>query len=501
MKWLILCALFLSALLRAPAGSAQTRDPFSTPGGPGAPETYGTRGSTLFLKVFNQSRAQLDRQAVVKLLNKTTQDVAWQTTTLDSSEAGFGDLQVGQYDIEVSAVGYLTAHKELMVGTAMSTYREEIALQPDPSAVDLNAALASEIPARARKETQRGVTALKSGDYKQAQKRLESAYKIAPTSTDVNFFLGYLFLQQKNLDLAKNYLGRAANLDPHNVQALTSLGRLSLGQQDYKTAQMSLEQAVAANGDYWMAHKLLAETYLKQREYDKAREQALLAMAKGNGAAGDAGLVLGQALGNLGHDQEAIQALQTYLQNTPSSPQGPQVRDLIAFFERRAANPNSTGEAAPKIVSSPETSDSLTDTDNLRLSMKTWLPPGVDDMKPSVATDVSCPYEKVIHQSGVRVKELVDNVGRFQAIEELVHERVDELGHPTSRDTREFNYIAEISESDPGFLAVNEYRGSHSGLADFPDLIATRGLPALALIFHPVMRENFQLVCEGLGDW
>src|SRR5262249_15065242 len=160
--------------------------------------------------------------------------------------------QVGQYDIEVSAVGYLTTHKELMVGAAITTYREEITLQPDPAAVDLNAALASEIPPRARKETQRGVSALKSGDYRAAQKRLEAAYKIAPSSTDINFFLGYLFFEQKNLDQAKNYLSRAANLDPHNVQALTTLGRLSLKQQDYKTAQRSLEQAVAANSDYWV---------------------------------------------------------------------------------------------------------------------------------------------------------------------------------------------------------------------------------------------------------
>jgi hypothetical protein len=141
------------------------------------------------------------------------------------------------------------------------------------------------------------------------------------------------------------------------------------------------------------------------------------------------------------------------------------------------------------------------DTDDLRLAMKTWEPPGVDDSKPAVAAGVSCPSDKVITQAGLRVKELVENVSRFQAIEELVHQRVDELGHPTTNEKRQFNYLAEISDANPGFLEVNEFRGSRSGTVDFPDGIATRGLPALALIFHPTMRDSFRMVCEGLGNW
>jgi hypothetical protein len=50
-------------------------------------------------------------------------------------------------------------------------------------------------------------------------------------------------------------------------------------------------------------------------------------------------------------------------------------------------------------------------------------------------------------------------------------------------------------------MAVNEYRSGASGPADFPDKIVTRGLPALALIFHPAIRDTFQFTCEGLGDW
>ena len=36
---------------------------------------------------------------------------------------------------------------------------------------------------------------------------------------------------------------------------------------------------------------------------------------------------------------------------------------------------------------------------------------------------------------------------------------------------------------------------------DLPDNIVTTGFVTLALIFHPDMRDNFQISCEGLGTW
>jgi hypothetical protein len=50
-------------------------------------------------------------------------------------------------------------------------------------------------------------------------------------------------------------------------------------------------------------------------------------------------------------------------------------------------------------------------------------------------------------------------------------------------------------------LEVKEYRSERSGLDDLPDHIVSNGFISLALVFHPAMRDNFQLVCEGLGDW
>lgn len=303
-----------------------------------------------------------------------------------------------------------------------------------------------------------------------------------------------MFLQLDKPDKAEGYFRHAVTLDPRRVQTLTLLGRVQLQQKHYDDARRTLEHAVAEDSEYWMAHNLLADAYLHTKEYEKALEQAHRAIDidKGKGAANAAQLVLGEALVNLGRDQEGILALKTFLQLDGKNPAAPRVRALITQVEDRANGGTGT----------PETHADLTLAASLpTLPESAWGPPGVDDAKPSVAPDVTCPYEEVVDASGRRMKEFVDNIARFAAIEDLVHEQLDPTGNPVSKETRKFDYIASISETRPGYLATDEYRNLRYGIADLPDRIVTMGFMTLALIFHPDMRENFQMTCEGLGDW
>jgi hypothetical protein len=118
-----------------------------------------------------------------------------------------------------------------------------------------------------------------------------------------------------------------------------------------------------------------------------------------------------------------------------------------------------------------------------------------------VVADLTCLYEQVIAKSGERVRQFVDDVARFAAIEDLLHEELDKAGNPVGKETRKFDYVAAISDAQPGFLEVDEYRGQRYGPSELPDGIATQGFATLALVFHPEMRENFQMSCEGLGEW
>jgi tetratricopeptide (TPR) repeat protein len=455
--------------------------------------------AVLMISVHSENKdTRLDRQSVVKATNQNDHSVNWATTDQNSEVAM--QLPFGPYEIEVSAVGYLREQKALPVVAVVNTVAVEFTLRRDPAAADLTIADAA-MPSKARKETKHGVSALKSGNLKDARKSLDAAYKLAPSNPDLNYLLGYLSYQQKDLGQARSYLGTATNLNPRHVQALTLLGRVGLIQKDYPAATASLEKAVDADSDYWVAHDLLAGAYLQQKKYEGARRQAELALAKGKADASTANLVLGQALVNLGKKEEGVQALKAFVQDSPKNPAVPQVHDLIASLEKLSTAPAHAAEIAGEKATPLSGIDPLLASPELAISVKPWRPAGIDELKPPVAAGVSCPYERVMEMSGERVKDLVSDVSRIAAIEHLLHQQVDEMGNPATRETRDFNYVASISEEKPGFLAVDEYRTEHLTRADFPDEIATSGFATLAHVFHPSMRENYEMTCEGLGSW
>ena len=489
-------AIFLCLLLVCvpPLIAQQQRpDPLSSPFSP-LSNTQGlqSQGAVLFLTVLGPKHEILDRQSVVKIENKATHSIFWQTTA-DQSQAQFGDLGIGQYQIEASAVGYLTATKSYPVVSNYTTYRVEISLQPDPNAIKIEEPNAPDLSKKARKEIQRAVRALKSGNLKEAQSKLESASKLAPNSADVNFLLGYVYFLKQDFHQAEIFLVKASSEDPRNVQALTLLGRVRLHQGDDIAARGTLEEAVATDPAYWVAHKFLAIAYLKQHEFEKSRAECELAIARSKGGGASVDIVLAQALANLGKTNEATSTLNSFLLSNPNDAQAEQARALISLIKTHSATP----AVAVTLMNPP---DSLIDDTDLRLSIKSWLPPGIDDEKPSVAQGVDCPKDKILADSGARVEQFASDISRFSAIEDLVHERVDELGHAITKESRKYNFVAAISEDKPGYLEVDEYRSENAQAAEFPDNMVTKGFPSLALVFHPAMRDNFEFVCEGLGE-
>ncbi len=132
---------------------------------------------------------------------------------------------------------------------------------------------------------------------------------------------------------------------------------------------------------------------------------------------------------------------------------------------------------------------------------RSWAPPDVDAEVPPVILDRPCSLPEVLSEARGRVKELVTNLQQFTATEWLEHEQVDGSGNAGRKETRTFTYLAAIEQIRPGMLSVDEYRNGATALEAFPARLATTGLAALALIFHPYYLEDFEMTCEGLGRW
>jgi len=307
---------------------------------------HGTgNGARVTLTVVDDKMGRLAHLAMVKLYEENIKSATWQPTS-KNSETTFEDVSLGKYDLDVTAIGYLPARKEVEISNARQPVHLQVVLFRDPDAVELNAADPS-MPAKAIKEADHGVTDMESGKYKDAEKHLESACKQSPSNAHANFLLGYLYFQQNDFDKAQTYLTQATTLDPHDIQAINLSGRVHLARRDYPGAKAILEQAIATDPENATAHGLLADAYLNLSDYKDALAQADFSIEKGKSNISSAHIVRGEALANLGRDDEAIQTLKTYLQTAPDSASGPKVRQFIAAIEaRHPAAPSATAQPA-----------------------------------------------------------------------------------------------------------------------------------------------------------
>jgi hypothetical protein len=130
-----------------------------------------------------------------------------------------------------------------------------------------------------------------------------------------------------------------------------------------------------------------------------------------------------------------------------------------------------------------------------------WGPPDVDAVVPPVAAGIACPLPQVVQGVSQRVQELVANLQSFSAKEVIQHQEISPNGKPRPVRTRKFDYFVSIEERRPGTLSVEEYRDGSLSLQSFPTSLATAGLPAFALLFHPDYMGDFTIACEGLGQW
>ena len=112
-----------------------------------------------------------------------------------------------------------------------------------------------------------------------------------------------------------------------------------------------------------------------------------------------------------------------------------------------------------------------------------------------------CAVEKVLPGTSKQVRGFVENVNRISATEVVEHERMNKEGAVIQQEHHKFNYVAEIQETRPGILNMDEYRDGSRGQNGFPGEVSTVGITSLVLIFHPYHINEFEMTCEGTDEW
>ncbi|MBV9609174.1 MAG: hypothetical protein JO187_06425, partial [Acidobacteria bacterium] len=108
---------------------------------------------------------------------------------------------------------------------------------------------------------------------------------------------------------------------------------------------------------------------------------------------------------------------------------------------------------------------------------------------------------EVLNRASSKARQLVDTLQQFSATEEVEHYELRKNGKAQAPKTAHFSYAVEIHDVPATkFLYVEEYRNGRPGETEFPTNLATKGLPAFALIFHPDYIGDFSMICEGLAE-
>jgi hypothetical protein len=113
----------------------------------------------------------------------------------------------------------------------------------------------------------------------------------------------------------------------------------------------------------------------------------------------------------------------------------------------------------------------------------------------------ACAVENVIPGASKEVRGFVENVNRISATEVVEHERMNRDGVVIEQKHHKFNYVAEIQETRPGILNMDEYRDGSPGQSGFPGELSTVGITSLVLIFHPYHVKEYAMTCEGSENW
>jgi tetratricopeptide (TPR) repeat protein len=444
----------------------------------------------LFIKGPNG--APLEGTAIVTLTKLNGQ--FYKQGTAKDGYVRINEAAQSEYNVLVVAPGYARIMKHIDAQDRSATLMKfTIQVEPAPEGEDaITDKELSALAPKAQKSLSKAIESLRSNKLSNARSELDTAYRVAPNSAEVNYLYGMYSLQAGNRAQAETYWTKTLELHSKHFRALISLSQALLDDNKLSEALVYLDRAVKAEPSSWRAHAIYAEAYLRHGSPDEAIEQAERALQLGRGQAVVVKRYLAAALAKRGEKDKAIDVLQKYVEEQPADMAAKKQLESLRSFTVQ----NAPGAPDAEMVQP----GALADATALPLP-SAWLPPDIDERVPPVEAGAACALDDVVQKASQRIEEFVTNVDRFVATESVSHETINRSGLVSAPETRKFDYMVSIQEVRKGFFNVEEFRTVGNTFGEFPGGVDTNGLPAMVLIFHPYNVGSFDLTCEGLAQW
>ncbi len=191
-------------------------------------------------------------------------------------------------------------------------------------------------PPGAVKLLDHGVRFLQQRKFSDAAKDFQAAIKLYPDYAESWLNLGRARVSMDALAPAREAFLKAAELDPQMSGPPAELGLLAARQSDLPSAARYLDESLRLDpGNTFQTCYSDALVNLMLKRYDVAERSARAALRFGDTAAqARADYVLGMALLARGHNPEAKQRLNRYLELAPNAPEHDQVLKELSRLER-----------------------------------------------------------------------------------------------------------------------------------------------------------------------
>lgn len=188
------------------------------------------------------------------------------------------------------------------------------------------------IPAKARKEFDKGLDALRKGDLKQAARHLSEAIVIYPAFPGAYNNLGVVYARLGDTECERASLQKAIALNDHFELAYLNWARMSLASSDYANADTALGKVANLDPGDPTALVLLAYSEFMQGHLPKAIAASARAHALGKPHV-FAHRVAARAFEQQQQFDRAIGELTSYLKEDPSGPLSDSVRRELEIVQ------------------------------------------------------------------------------------------------------------------------------------------------------------------------
>jgi tetratricopeptide (TPR) repeat protein len=488
-------SLFLALPLRAqrPTGGTPTAPVGQRSGSPSL-ITSNDAPVDVLVSVRKPTGMPLAGHAVVKLSSE--KGVHLTVSTRDNSTATFPQMLPGEYDIEVTALGYQTTMEHASVFTGGTTCNVYVYLRNESEGAPGDSAPGRTIMTpRLQGEIDKGLEKMRRHQYDAARAQFEKAAKLAPGNPDIQYLLGMVEYAQEHFDAAGAKFQAALSIYSSHERSLLSLGELQLRTGDAAAAAETLEKAYQLNGADWRTHWLLANAYTQQKNYEKALPHATRAAELGKEHAAPAWMLLGQIMVQEEKREEAKKAFETVVRSFPGDPSVSEAKLQLAALDRGVVTPVSNALPPPQPALPPPPRPAP-------VAVRPWAPPDIDSKEYPVAQDVACSENDLVQRTQTKMMRQLGNFEKFLATEHIEHQEVDANGIPGTAREKDFHYLIFVEHPRPGMSFLEENRDGGDNLGSFPTSLATQGLAALALsVFDPNYQGDLIYRCEGLGAW